>query len=52
VTGVLFERPGPGGIAGAVQRLVERDWDAEVIRVHSEAFSEERFVDRLRALVS
>jgi glycosyltransferase involved in cell wall biosynthesis len=52
VTGVLFERPDPGEIAAGVQRVLEREWGAEAIRAHAATFSEARFADRLRLLVS
>lgn len=51
-TGVLFERPDPGEIAEGVERLLAREWDANVIRVHSAGFSEAHFVDRIRSIVS
>ena len=50
VTGVLFDRPDPVSIAGAVEMLATRPWDARAIEAHATTFSEERFVDRIRSL--
>jgi glycosyltransferase involved in cell wall biosynthesis len=50
-TGVFFDRPEPGEIAAAVQRLLGRAWDSELIAAHAQRYSEERFIARLRAVV-
>jgi glycosyltransferase involved in cell wall biosynthesis len=52
VTGVFFDVADPAAIAEAVEALVTRNWDADGIRVHAEAFSEQRFVERIRAIVA
>ena len=52
LTGVLFDQPEPRQIADGVGRLLERDWDVEAIRRHAATFSESRFVDRIRSIVS
>ena len=52
VTGVFFEKPDPAAICVAIERLGTRRWDAEAIQRHADAFSEQRFVDRLREIVS
>jgi glycosyltransferase involved in cell wall biosynthesis len=49
-TGVFFERPEPGSIAEAVTKVLAASWDATAIRSHAEAFSEERFVRRMREI--
>ena len=50
-TGVFFDAPEPAPIARAVERLLGRRWDANVIRKHAEAFSETRFIGRIQQLV-
>ena len=52
VTGVFFERPNPGEIAGGVQQLLSRVWDSDAIRAHGATFSEPCFAKRLREIVS
>jgi glycosyltransferase involved in cell wall biosynthesis len=52
VTGVFFERPGAGEIAEAVQAALDREWDPDAMQAHAATFSEERFSNRLRSLVS
>lgn len=52
LSGIFFEQPTPGDVAGAVRRLTSRTWDPAAIRAHAASFSEERFRERLRALVS
>lgn len=51
-TGVFFDESDPATIADAVKALLARAWDADRIRAHAATFSEERFVDRLRAIVA
>jgi glycosyltransferase involved in cell wall biosynthesis len=51
-TGVTFDRPEPGAIAGALRQLRASRWDAGAIRAHAENYSLSRFVARLRAIVS
>ena len=50
MTGVFFDSPEPGAIASAVKRLDVQPWDAGAIRRHAEMFSEERFIERIRAI--
>ena len=50
-TGVFFDAPNAPLIARAVERLSEKAWDERAIREHAHAFSEDRFVDRMRELV-
>lgn len=50
-TGVFFERPEPAAIGRAVTSLLERDWDADLLRRHAETFSQPVFADRLRRVV-
>jgi glycosyltransferase involved in cell wall biosynthesis len=51
LSGAFFEEPTAEAIRGAVVAARERRWDADAIRAHSDAFSEERFRERLRAEV-
>ena len=52
VTGAFFERPDPAEIAALVQQILSHSWDSDAIRAHGATFSEARFVERLRQLVS
>jgi len=47
-TGVYFDEPQPAAIAAAVQKCRGMSWDAELIRAHTELFSEEHFARRLK----
>jgi glycosyltransferase involved in cell wall biosynthesis len=51
-TGVFFDEPEPGAIAGAVERLSRGSWDATAIRAHARRFSPERFLERMEAVVA
>lgn len=46
-TGVYFGEPEPSAIAAAVRKSRGMSWDAELIRTHTELFSEEHFARRL-----
>jgi glycosyltransferase involved in cell wall biosynthesis len=50
-TGVLFESVDPSEIAAAIDEIASCTWDAQAICRHAAAFSEERFVERIRAIV-
>jgi glycosyltransferase involved in cell wall biosynthesis len=50
-TGVFFDRAEADAIAAAVSAVHTRSWDADAIRKHAAAFSEERFAARLREIV-
>jgi glycosyltransferase involved in cell wall biosynthesis len=50
VTGVFFDSPEPAAIATAVEGLATRPWDPDRIRLHAAEFSEERFIERIRAI--
>jgi glycosyltransferase involved in cell wall biosynthesis len=50
-TGVFFPAPEPAAIERAVREMTGHPWSQEPIRDHSEDFSEERFTQRLRAIV-
>lgn len=52
VTGVFFDRPEPDGIAAAVRRLLAAPWDEGAIAAHAAGFGEDRFVERVRAVVA
>lgn len=51
-TGILFDRPDPQSIAQAVDRLCQSSWDADVLVAHAGIYSQERFVERIRAVVA
>ena len=50
-TGLFFEEPEPDLIRDAVGRAEEVDWDEDALRAHAQAFSEDRFLSRIRAEV-
>lgn len=50
-TGIFFDQPDPGSVAEAVKELLARPWDRDHILAHAEAFSERRFIERLRHIV-
>ncbi|WP_404392291.1 glycosyltransferase [Humibacillus xanthopallidus] len=52
VNGVFFAEPTVDAVRAAITSARDRGWDAAAIRAHAEAFSEERFRERLRAEVS
>lgn len=51
-TGLFFDSPTAEAVADAVRRLRRHRWDTDAIRVHAERFSEERFIERIRAIVA
>ena len=51
-TGVFFETPRPAEVAVAVDQLVGTTWDARTIEDHAELFSEQRFIERMQAIVA
>jgi glycosyltransferase involved in cell wall biosynthesis len=52
VTGLHFDRPTRDTIAQALLEVKAREWAPAVLMEHAARFSEERFVDRLREIVS
>jgi glycosyltransferase involved in cell wall biosynthesis len=52
VNGVFFAEPEPAAIAGAISELSRRCWDVTAISRHAQSFSHNRFVERLRAIVT
>jgi glycosyltransferase involved in cell wall biosynthesis len=52
VDGVLIAEPSVAAIAAAVRRVMDRDWDPQALAAHAGRFSRERFVSRMRELVS
>jgi glycosyltransferase involved in cell wall biosynthesis len=52
VTGMFFDRPDPDEIAAAVRRALARTWDGAAITAHAATFGEDRFVERVRAVVA
>ncbi len=52
VTGYFFDVPSAGAIAQAVRRLHERPLSRAVVADHAEGFSEQRFIDAIRAAVA
>lgn len=51
-TGLFFDRPEPEEIRAAVRLLLAREWDAERLRRHASAYSQERFAARIREIVA
>jgi glycosyltransferase involved in cell wall biosynthesis len=51
-TGVLVEQPNAHAVAAGIRRALDREWDAERLVAHAECFSEQRFVARLRSVVT
>ena len=51
-TGVFFDAPEPGPIAAAVTELAAHRWCADTIRAHAAKFGEDRFVARIREIVT
>lgn len=51
VNGVFFERPDPAVVAESIAELLATTWDEEKIRAHAAQFSEQRFQERMRAIV-
>ena len=49
-TGVFFDEPTPRAIAAALRELLATSWSAETAIASAARFSEERFVERLRAV--
>lgn len=52
VNGVFFDLPDRDLVAAAVEQLIRRDWAEGAILEHAEAFSEERFITRMRQVVA
>ena len=50
-TGLFFDSPTPDAVAETVRQLRGQSWDASRIRTHAEGFSEDRFSERIRAIV-
>jgi glycosyltransferase involved in cell wall biosynthesis len=50
-TGFFFDAPEPADIADALRRVYASSWSEERLVQHAERFSEERFTERLRAVV-
>jgi glycosyltransferase involved in cell wall biosynthesis len=50
-TGLLFDEPTPASLAAAIQRLDNQTFSAVRIRDHAEAFSRQRHIDALKAIV-
>lgn len=51
-TGVFFDEPSAGAIAGAVSAVLAREWSPRLLEQHAATFSEERFTRRLREIVA
>jgi glycosyltransferase involved in cell wall biosynthesis len=51
-TGIFFDEPEPAAIREAVRASLRENWSVETLERHAAAFSERRFVDRLREIVS
>ncbi len=51
-TGVFFDSPDPDAIAGSLERLLGRAWDAAALAAHAARFSRERFLTRMDRIVA
>jgi glycosyltransferase involved in cell wall biosynthesis len=51
-TGIFFDEPTPNLIAAAIRQLQTVEWEAEALTERAAAFSEDRFVRRLREIVT
>lgn len=51
MTGAFFEEPTPEAIGKVLDRFRPEDWDAEAIKEHGSAFSQDRFIARSRRVV-
>lgn len=51
VTGVFFDSPDRDSVAAAIEEMIRLPWSTQSIIDHSESFSEDRFVTRLREIV-
>ena len=50
-SGIFFEMPTPEAVANAVREVRAGRWHEDAIRAHAARFSEERFLERMRAIV-
>jgi len=51
-TGLLFDTLDARSLAASLGDGLARDWDGEAIRAHAARFSEQRFINALRAMVN
>lgn len=51
-TGLFFDTAEPTAIAGAIHEARSHPWDEQAIREQADAFSEARFIERIRAIVA
>jgi hypothetical protein len=51
-SGIFFETPTAEAVASAVRELRAGRWHEDAIRAHAARFSEARFLERMRAIVS
>jgi glycosyltransferase involved in cell wall biosynthesis len=51
-TGVFFDAPEVADVTRAVEQLTRSPWDAAAIERHADAFSEQRFIERMRTVVT
>lgn len=52
VTAVYADEPTPQALRAALRELDARDWDADRIRAHADAYAEERFAKALHEIVA
>lgn len=51
-TGVFFDEPLADAVAAAVEKMVTHRWSRPDLMAHAERFAEDRFVERIRAIVA
>lgn len=52
VTGVFFDEPQPAAVAAAVRDMLGRRWSRPDLVTHAARFAEDRFIERIRAIVA
>lgn len=50
VTGVFFDEPTPEAVREGLNHLSKVSWNEQAIRAHADRYSEEQFIERLRAI--
>mgnify|MGYP001827614430 CR=1 FL=1 len=51
LTGLFFESLAHGDVISAVEKALASDWDPDTLRDHAARFSQDRFIERIQAIV-